>query len=210
MARETQVELEAFVHGALCISYSGQCLASLSLGGRSADRGRCDQPCRLPYELVREDDDDEDLDAARPFMLSPHDLAAYDRLPGLVAAGVAALKIEGRLKPPEYVAVVTRFYRAALDALPGKSDLPAGDGKRQQSPLSLREMANNSPLSLRERARVRAMDSQLARRFSETHCPHPPLSPKGEGEKAEVPSRKGRGESASVPWHDARISPTWR
>jgi U32 family peptidase len=109
--KQTDVELEAFVHGALCISYSGQCLASLSLGGRSANRGQCAQPCRLPYEVVC----DEPM-THPTYLLSPYDLAAYDRLPELIAAGVSALKIEGRLKPPEYVASVTKYYRTALDA----------------------------------------------------------------------------------------------
>ena len=109
---QTNIELEAFVHGALCISYSGQCLASLSMGGRSANRGQCAQPCRLPYEVIGARGQEFDI----RFPLSPHDLAAYDRLPELIAAGVSAMKIEGRLKPPEYVACVTRHYRAALDA----------------------------------------------------------------------------------------------
>jgi putative protease len=115
IGEQTDVELEAFVHGALCISYSGQCLASLSLGGRSANRGQCAQPCRLPYQLLADSHGEPDA-AEMKYPLSPHDLAAYDRLPQLIAAGVAALKIEGRLKPPEYVASVTRHYRQALDA----------------------------------------------------------------------------------------------
>ena len=116
--RQTDVELEAFVHGALCISYSGQCLASLAFGGRSANRGQCAQPCRLPYELIC---DGRPLreEIERPYPLSPHDLAAHDRLPELIAAGVSALKIEGRLKPAEYVASVTRHYRTAIDAICG-------------------------------------------------------------------------------------------
>jgi U32 family peptidase len=113
--RRTTVELEAFVHGALCISYSGQCLASLTLGGRSANRGQCAQPCRLPYELVC-DGKTIDLGEKR-YPLSPHDLAAYDRLPELIASGIAAVKIEGRMKTAEYVAVVTGHYRAAIDAV---------------------------------------------------------------------------------------------
>jgi putative protease len=113
--RETSLELEVFVHGALCISYSGQCLASLTLGGRSANRGQCAQPCRLPYELIC---DGQRVDLGeKKYLLSPHDLAAYDRLPQLIAAGVAALKIEGRLKTAEYVACTTAFYRAAIDAV---------------------------------------------------------------------------------------------
>jgi putative protease len=121
--RQTDVELEAFVHGALCISYSGQCLASLTLGGRSANRGQCAQPCRLPYELVV---DGQTVDLGeKKYLLSPHDLAAYDRLPELIAAGVAAVKIEGRLKTAEYVAGVTANYRAAIDAVCGAA-VPAG------------------------------------------------------------------------------------
>jgi putative protease len=120
--QQTNVELEAFVHGALCISYSGQCLASLSMGGRSANRGQCAQPCRLPYEVISDglgSPDQPSVGRERGpilYPLSPHDLAAYDRLPELIAAGVSALKIEGRLKPPEYVASVTRHYRNAIDA----------------------------------------------------------------------------------------------
>ncbi len=125
--RQTGIELEAFVHGALCISYSGQCLASLTFGGRSGNRGQCAQPCRLPYEVIC---DGRPLDSgAMRYPLSPHNLAAYDRLPELIAAGVSALKIEGRLKPAEYVAAVTRHYRAAIDAAcPHPNPLPRGEG----------------------------------------------------------------------------------
>ncbi len=112
--RETGVELEAFVHGALCVAYSGQCLTSESLGGRSANRGQCAQACRLPYELVC-DGQDRDLGDQR-YLLSPQDLAAYDLTPELIAAGVACFKIEGRLKTAEYVANITRHYRTVIDA----------------------------------------------------------------------------------------------
>ncbi len=112
--QQTSVELEAFVHGALCISYSGQCQASLAMGGRSANRGQCAQPCRLPYQVIC---DGRLLDTGtNQYPLSPHDLCGHDRIAQLIAAGVSALKIEGRLKPPEYVASVTRRYRAAIDA----------------------------------------------------------------------------------------------
>jgi U32 family peptidase len=156
--RQTSVELEVFVHGALCISYSGQCLASLALGGRSGNRGQCAQACRLKYEFVEHGKDSsrrergevreanrggqspfsrrlserakrdlsrrekgdsplacEKGDSPRPYLLSPRDLAAFDFLPEMIAAGVAALKIEGRMKGADYVAVVTRFYRRAVD-----------------------------------------------------------------------------------------------
>jgi putative protease len=125
----TGVELEAFVHGALCISYSGQCLASLSMGGRSANRGQCAQPCRLPYEVVCDGQRLPTADARYP--LSPHDLAAYSRLPELMAAGVAALKIEGRLKPAEYVASATRRYREAINAICRAESPPTGNSQTE-------------------------------------------------------------------------------
>jgi len=106
--------LEVFVHGALCVAYSGQCLTSESLGQRSANRGECAQACRMPYEIVV-DGETRDLGEHR-YLLSPQDLAAVDLIPDLVRAGVKSFKIEGRLKTPEYVAAVTRVYRKALDA----------------------------------------------------------------------------------------------
>ena len=109
-ARETDVELEVFVHGALCIAYSGQCLTSEAIGGRSANRGACAQACRLPYELVV-DGVVRDL-GDRAYLLSPEDLEASALVPELARLGVASLKIEGRLKGPEYVAATTRLYRA--------------------------------------------------------------------------------------------------
>lgn len=114
LARETGLELEVFVHGALCISFSGQCLASESLWGRSANRGMCGQACRLPYQVVV---DGEPIGpGGGRYPLSPKDLAAYDRIEELVAAGVRSFKIEGRLKDAAYVAGVTRVYREAIDA----------------------------------------------------------------------------------------------
>jgi len=110
----TTLPLEVFVHGALCVAYSGQCLTSEVLGGRSANRGQCAQACRLPYELIC-DGTDVDL-GAQQYLLSPQDLAAYALVPELLAAGVASLKIEGRLKTPEYVANITRHYRRAIDS----------------------------------------------------------------------------------------------
>ncbi|MEW4563350.1 DUF3656 domain-containing protein [Bremerella sp. JC770] len=116
---KTQMPLEAFVHGALCVAYSGQCLTSESLGGRSANRGQCAQACRLPYELVC---DGADIDLGdQKYLLSPQDLAAFALVPELLEAGVVSFKIEGRLKTPEYVANITRHYRQAIDAaLAGK------------------------------------------------------------------------------------------
>lgn len=110
-----QLPLEVFVHGALCVAYSGQCLTSEALGGRSANRGECAQACRLPYELIA---DGKPVPLGdRRYLLSPQDLAGLTVLPELVRAGVASLKIEGRLKSPEYVANITRVYRQALDEL---------------------------------------------------------------------------------------------
>ncbi|MCW5317447.1 U32 family peptidase [Nostoc sp. KVJ3] len=111
--QEASLPLEVFVHGALCVAYSGQCLTSEALGGRSANRGECAQACRMPYELIA---DGEVVNLKeRKYLLSPQDLAGLDVLPDLVKSGVTCLKIEGRLKAPEYVANVTRVYRQALD-----------------------------------------------------------------------------------------------
>ncbi|HZM05128.1 MAG TPA: U32 family peptidase, partial [Candidatus Saccharimonadales bacterium] len=113
ITRATPLPLEVFVHGALCVAYSGQCLTSESLGGRSANRGECAQACRMPYDLIC---DGQPVDLGdRRYLLSPQDLAGLEVLPQLVAAGVASFKIEGRLKSPEYVANITQVYRRALD-----------------------------------------------------------------------------------------------
>src|SRR5216683_1291762 len=117
LAAGTGLELECFVHGALCVSWSGQCLTSEALQHRSANRGQCAQSCRLPYDLVVDGGvgtprGDEQL----KYLLSPRDLAAYDLLPQLIEAGVSCFKIEGRMKGPEYVANVVEKYRRALDA----------------------------------------------------------------------------------------------
>ncbi len=106
--------LEVFVHGALCVAYSGQCLTSESLGQRSANRGECAQACRMPYELVV-DGAVRDL-GDRRYLLSPQDLAAVEEIPALMELGVVSFKIEGRLKTPEYVAAVCQVYRRAIDA----------------------------------------------------------------------------------------------
>lgn len=111
-------ELEVFVHGALCYSYSGQCLFSSLVGGRSGNRGRCAQPCRLPYQLLAGANGKEvRLPSAGKHLLSPADLCLLEYLGNLQEAGVDSLKIEGRMKRPEYVTVVTRSYRQALDSL---------------------------------------------------------------------------------------------
>jgi putative protease len=110
---QTDMPLEVFVHGALCVAYSGQCLTSEALGGRSANRGQCAQACRMPYQIIC-DGEAVDLGEAQ-YLLSPQDLAAFDLIPRLIELGVASLKIEGRLKSAEYVANITRHYRQAID-----------------------------------------------------------------------------------------------
>ena len=118
--QRTKMPIEVFVHGALCVAYSGQCLTSESLGGRSANRGQCAQACRLSFELMA-DGQLRDL-KDQQYLLSPQDLAAYDLTEELIQAGVCSFKIEGRLKTPEYVANITRHYRQAIDnALSGIS-----------------------------------------------------------------------------------------
>ena len=136
ICKNSNVEIEVFTHGALCISYSGQCLFSSMVGGRSGNRGKCAQPCRLPYELfsysstvstsqgMSASTSSFNLASAsseiltsldKGYLLSPRDLCGLDYLPELVDAGVTCLKIEGRMKTPEYVATVTRIYRKYLD-----------------------------------------------------------------------------------------------
>ena len=110
----TDVELEIFVHGALCVAYSGQCFSSEAWGGRSANRGQCAQACRLPYGLLV-DDVERPLGDAR-YLLSPGDLMTLRQIPAIVSLGLAALKIEGRYKDAGYVALVTAAYRKAVDA----------------------------------------------------------------------------------------------
>ena len=111
----TDLELEVFIHGALCVSYSGQCLTSENFGGRSANRGQCAQSCRLPYRIFVDGKEYRDTDAQ--YLFSPHDLCALPKLNELEEIGVDSLKVEGRLKSPEYVAAVSRAYRKALNGI---------------------------------------------------------------------------------------------
>ena len=116
IAGKARCEIETFIHGALCICYSGQCLMSSLIGGRSGNRGRCAQPCRLPYRLL--DGSGMNVLAGQgtgEYLLSPKDFQTIEVLPEFIKAGVASLKIEGRMKRPEYVAVVVDAYRRALD-----------------------------------------------------------------------------------------------
>lgn len=125
----TDTEIEVFIHGALCVCYSGQCLMSSLIGGRSGNRGRCAQPCRLPYKLT--DKNGRDMLAgtdAGQYLLSPKDLNTLEILPQLIDAGVTSYKIEGRMKRPEYVAVVVDAYRRAIDSyLAGNYNVPQQD-----------------------------------------------------------------------------------
>jgi putative protease len=110
----TDIQLEVFVHGAMCICYSGRCLMSSFIGGRSGNRGYCAQPCRKEYSLEK---NRMSITMSSKYLLSPRDLNLSSRLPDLINAGVDSIKIEGRMKRPEYVAVVTRTYRDILDRL---------------------------------------------------------------------------------------------
>ena len=121
VASQLGMEVEVFAHGALCVCYSGQCLMSSMIGGRSANRGTCAQPCRLPYQLMREGQD-KPLKAPGEHLLSPRDLCSVGLLPQLASAGVASLKIEGRMKSADYVAAVVGVYRAVLDRFEAGGD----------------------------------------------------------------------------------------
>lgn len=116
ICKNSNVEIETFIHGALCICYSGQCLFSSVVGGRSGNRGRCAGPCRLPYELISENNTTHKKTSIdKGYLLSPKDLCGIAYLPRLIQAGVKCFKIEGRMKSPEYVATVTRIYRKYID-----------------------------------------------------------------------------------------------
>ncbi|MBR0491439.1 MAG: DUF3656 domain-containing protein [Clostridia bacterium] len=118
ICKNSNVEIECFIHGALCICYSGQCLFSSMIGGRSGNRGKCAQPCRLPYTLI----DKEGSKIDNGYIISPKDLCGLEFIPFLIDAGVTSFKIEGRMKTPEYVAIVTKIYRKYIDlALSGNN-----------------------------------------------------------------------------------------
>ncbi len=111
ISKDLGVETEIFVHGALCISYSGQCLMSSIIGGRSGNRGRCAQPCRLPYDLI----DGNDVSKAKAYLMSPKDITAVDNIDEIIDSGVYSLKIEGRMKRPEYVAATVKYFREEIE-----------------------------------------------------------------------------------------------
>ncbi len=189
IAKHCSAELEIFVHGALCYCYSGQCLLSSVLGGRSGNRGRCAQPCRLPYTLLTEDG--KKLKSG--YLMSPKDLALLSDLQTLADMGVASLKIEGRLKKPAYVATVTGVYRKKLDsALPAtKQDMQTlldafnrsgftdayFKGKRGAEMMSVLNPSNVSPEKFAEgienlctaQANVRCVDVDMQVNFTPSH-----------------------------------------
>ncbi|MBM7556677.1 DUF3656 domain-containing U32 family peptidase [Halanaerobacter jeridensis] len=114
--QQTDLKVETFVHGALCISYSGQCLMSSLIGGRSGNRGRCAQPCRMPYTLIDRDSGEVIAEEfKKDHLLSPKDINTLEILPDLIEAGIDSFKIEGRMKRPEYTALVTKMYRKYID-----------------------------------------------------------------------------------------------
>ncbi len=132
---ETQVEIESFVHGALCYCYSGQCLMSSLIGGRSGNRGRCAQPCRLPYEVWK---DGKRLNReTNAYALSPKDMCTVGILPEIIESGVFSLKIEGRMKKPEYSAGVVEIYRKYLDRYLGGEKRPVVSEKDYQMLLDI-------------------------------------------------------------------------
>ena len=145
ICKNSKIEIEVFVHGALCISYSGQCLFSSMVGGRSGNRGKCAQPCRLPYELL---ENDKTID--KGYLLSPRDLCGLEFLPQLINAGVTSFKIEGRMKTPEYVATVTRIYRKYIDIIEKNTPLETNQNnstlKEENTTLEL----DKKNLSLKE------------------------------------------------------------
>lgn len=133
ICKNTNIEIETFIHGALCISYSGQCLFSSIIGGRSGNRGKCAGPCRLPYELLlHNDNSNKDTLLDKGYLLSPKDLCSLNYLPQLIEAGVKCFKIEGRLKSPEYVAIVTKIYRKYIDKILNKENYVVEDSDMQQ------------------------------------------------------------------------------
>ena len=119
ITKNTDMDIEVFIHGALCISYSGQCLMSSMIGGRSGNRGKCAGSCRLPYELINKDTNST---LEKGYLLSSKDVCSLDILPKLIEAGVTSFKIEGRMKSKEYVACVTSIYRKYIDLYYSKEE----------------------------------------------------------------------------------------
>ena len=143
ICKNTNIEIETFIHGALCISYSGQCLFSSMLGGRSGNRGKCAGPCRLPFELL---ENNKTINSG--YLLSTRDLCGLEFIPDLIEAGVKSFKIEGRMKSPEYVAIVTRIYRKYIDlALSDNEYVIDEDDKKELLQVFNRGMSSSGHLS---------------------------------------------------------------
>ena len=143
ICKNTNIEIETFIHGALCISYSGQCLFSSMLGGRSGNRGKCAGPCRLPFELL---ENNKPINSG--YLLSTRDLCGLEFIPDLIHAGVKSFKIEGRMKSPEYVATVTRIYRKYIDlALSDNEYVIDEDDKKELLQVFNRGMSSSGHLS---------------------------------------------------------------
>ncbi len=141
ISKNVDVEIESFVHGALCYCFSGQCLLSSVIGGRSGNRGRCAQPCRLPYEAY--DTDKKSVgNAKRPYILSPKDLCTIEIIPQLVKAGIYSFKIEGRMKQAEYAAGVVSIYRKYIDLYTEKGE--AGYRVSDEDYQKLLDLGNRS------------------------------------------------------------------
>lgn len=164
VAREENMSVEVFAHGAICVCYSGQCLMSSMIGGRSANRGRCAQPCRMAYELYEGSTfgaasnergnfaatvSTNQIKTSGEHLLSPRDLCAADYLPALMRAGVSSFKIEGRMKSPEYVSAVVGVYRSVIDRVVGEllgfaaSATPDGQ-TNTKPPTCVNNQADNS------------------------------------------------------------------
>lgn len=123
IVKNTNVDIEVFVHGALCVGYSGQCLMSTSIGTRSGNRGRCAQPCRKKYKLY-DSEEKEYINTKGEYLLSPRDLNSIENVEELIKSGIYSFKIEGRMKKPEYVATVVNRYRKAMDSSINNSNYP--------------------------------------------------------------------------------------
>lgn len=136
------IETEMFVHGALCVSYSGQCLMSSVIGGRSGNRGKCAQGCRLPYTLTR----DSDNKKVSGYLLSPKDMCTIENIKDIIATGTSSLKVEGRMKRPEYVAGVIESYRASVDEALDNKKNNSSDRKKVLLQLFNREGFSNAYL----------------------------------------------------------------
>mgnify|MGYP001157880959 CR=1 FL=1 len=198
-AKSQRIGLEVFVHGALCYSYSGQCLLSSAIGGRSGNRGMCAQPCRKPYVLLKGEKDPYGRPlslSAQPlkerFLISTRDLCVYSHLDRIVRSPVESLKIEGRMKSPEYVAIVTGIYRRALDAIARGKWSPTPEDERDLAlafnrdftqghllgarDIMGREMSDNRGVLIGSVAAFDAQRGEAAVRLSGPLCPE-----KGDG-----------------------------